>query len=1119
MSASRIRRLLAGVGVAGTATALCAASTVPVAQAAPASSTTPQHVIVLLKNQHPEAPAGPSGINRRARLTAADQAPLVAHARGDGGRDFRQLHVANAFAATVPASEAAQLAANPAVAAVLPDRLVAAPKHDQDKPASGGVGPVSSTVCPASPSKPLLEPEALQLTHTAFNDPATRSAQQTATGRGVTVAFLADGVDINNPDFIRADGSHVFVDYKDFSGDGPDAQTSGAEAFGDASAIAAQGRQTYDLSQFVNPAHPLPAGCTIRVLGMAPDASLVGLKIFPAGGFAFNSAILAALDYAVTHDHVDVVSESFGSNQFPDTNDDPTALFNEQLIRAGVTVLASSGDAGDFNTIGSPASSPGVISVGGTTDFRSYAQVTGNGFQLSNGKYRSNGISGLSSSGFTQPGRTIDLVAPGDLGWALCSPNTAVYASCTDFKSAPAQIEQFGGTSQSAPLTAGAAALVIQAYRDSHGGATPSPDLVRRLLTSTADDLGLPAQLQGAGLLNSLRAVTAARSAPGPRGGRPGSDDLLLSPQQLDLATTSSSATGHATVTNLSDRPRLVHAGVRATDKVLASAHQTVQLDIATAPQFIDQLARPRSYATATFGVPSGASRLVASIAWAGPGTAVRMALLDPDGTYSAYSLPQGAGNYGLVDVPAPKAGRWTAILFTAASAAGFSGPVRFADTSYGTTSGGSAAPSDFLLLPHQSRTVSVRANRASGAGDSADALVLSSRAVTGGPSATSVLPVVVRTLVDLSRGRATVHDSFAGGNGRAGIPNPGQTYGFDVPRGATDLSIGLKVNGDPNQVMYGFLVDPNGEPVSERTNQRADAAGDITLVDGLQFTAVAPRAGRWQLVFSVFGPVAGTAITTPYTATFALNAVRATASGVPNSTRTVLRAGRPVTATVSFTNTGVTDASYFADGRLATRGTLPLVVENSDYTLPGAPQAPFPAVRIPTQTDSFSMSAHADHEIGFEVSPFPADHVTDLAYEGDPDREAGPFGLSPSVTVSDPTIAPQTWLALPATIGPFAGTGPDVHITFNGSAHTALFDPAVASSTGDPQKSYVDAGAPAATPLIVPAGGHGAITVTITPAGARGSVVRGVLYLDTIDAVSGSTDQVAAIPYTYTVG
>ncbi len=92
-----------------------------------------------------------------------------------------------------------------------------------------------SGICPTDPAKPLLEPEALQVTNTAFLDPATPQAQNLVDGTGVKVAFIADGIDINNPDFIRADGTHVFVDYQDFSGDGPNAPSDAAEAFGDAS--------------------------------------------------------------------------------------------------------------------------------------------------------------------------------------------------------------------------------------------------------------------------------------------------------------------------------------------------------------------------------------------------------------------------------------------------------------------------------------------------------------------------------------------------------------------------------------------------------------------------------------------------------------------------------------------------------------------------------------------------------------------------------------------------------------------------------------------------------------------------------------------------------------------
>ena len=87
------------------------------------------------------------------------------------------------------------------------------------------------------------------------------------------VAFIADGIDVNNPDFIRADGSHVFIDYQDFSGDGPNAPTGGGRGVRRRAARSPpRAGQAYDLADFVNPAHPLPPGCNDHASGAWPRA-------------------------------------------------------------------------------------------------------------------------------------------------------------------------------------------------------------------------------------------------------------------------------------------------------------------------------------------------------------------------------------------------------------------------------------------------------------------------------------------------------------------------------------------------------------------------------------------------------------------------------------------------------------------------------------------------------------------------------------------------------------------------------------------------------------------------------------------------------------------------------
>src|SRR5262249_50789754 len=161
--------------------------------------------------------------------------------------------------------------------------------------------------------------------------------------------------------------------------------------------------------------------------GVAPGVSMVGLKVFGERSLALSSYFLQAIDYAVTVAHVDVINQSFGANPYPDAANDPIALADTAATQAGVTITASSGDAGTASTIGTPSDAPGVIGVAGTTSFRSYRQTSSFGSQLSAGGWISNNISGLSSGGFTQFGpHTVDVAAPGDLGWAVCTANAAL---------------------------------------------------------------------------------------------------------------------------------------------------------------------------------------------------------------------------------------------------------------------------------------------------------------------------------------------------------------------------------------------------------------------------------------------------------------------------------------------------------------------------------------------------------------------------------------------------------------------------------------------------------------------------------------------------------------------
>ena len=48
-----------------------------------------------------------------------------------------------------------------------------------------------------------------------------------------------------------------------------------------------------------------------------------------------------------------------------------------------------------------------------------------------------------------------------------------------------------------------------------------------------------------------------------------------------------------------------------------------------------------------------------------GQGSLLHVALFEPDGTYAAYSIPQGLADFAETEVTDPAPGRWTALFFT----------------------------------------------------------------------------------------------------------------------------------------------------------------------------------------------------------------------------------------------------------------------------------------------------------------------------------------------------------------------------------------------------------------------------------------------------------------------
>jgi len=315
-----------------------------------------------------------------------------------------------------------------------------------------------------------------------------------AGARSVDVGILDSGVDGTHADFVDTNGSNVdCARGRDFVPAGPglgnpfpcvDNQFHGTHVAG---IVAARANG-------------------IGVVGVAPNVTLVPVKVCDAPGYCYSSATTAGITYAGDA-RLDVINMSFfvdddellESTELKCLSDPEQRAFrksNERALRyaraRGVVPVAALGNSDKdlaeppHECAVVPAESPGVI---GTTALGASSQKAT-----------------YSSYGFG----AADVAAPGGSG-------TTGDCTTTVLSTIPGAYGCFQGTSMASPHAAGVAALIVSEFGSvgPSGDVQLSPTTVQDYLQATVVDIGLPGydECFGHGRIDALRAVTHDTSA------------------------------------------------------------------------------------------------------------------------------------------------------------------------------------------------------------------------------------------------------------------------------------------------------------------------------------------------------------------------------------------------------------------------------------------------------------------------------------------------------------------------------------------------------------------------------------------------------------------------------
>jgi serine protease AprX len=222
---------------------------------------------------------------------------------------------------------------------------------------------------------------------------------------------------------------------------------------------------------------------TTNFTGIAPDATLVNVKVGASDGAVDVTQVIAGIDWVVAHAkdlNIRVINLSYGTRA-AGAVDDPLWFAVENAWKHGIVVVVAGGNDGDATRfLANPASDPYVLSVGALDT----AGTSSN---------KDDTVPTWSTQGNQQ--RHVDVVAPGASVLGLRNPNG--YA---DQRNPNARVgsrfAKASGTSQAAAVVSGEVALLLQQ------NPSLTPDLVKYEFLQSAVSFQANQLLRGAGTTN-----------------------------------------------------------------------------------------------------------------------------------------------------------------------------------------------------------------------------------------------------------------------------------------------------------------------------------------------------------------------------------------------------------------------------------------------------------------------------------------------------------------------------------------------------------------------------------------------------------------------------------------